>query len=47
MMYVFEFRCGTCGATERRYQVGATPIVPRCDTCGFFMRIVTDQKEGR
>jgi uncharacterized Zn finger protein len=47
MTYVFEFKCGTCGAMERRDQVGATPIVPRCDTCGSFMRIVADKKEER
>jgi hypothetical protein len=47
MIYVFEFQCGTCGSKEVRYQVGAQPITPRCDACGFFMRTVIERKEAK
>ena len=47
MIYVFEFQCGTCGSKEVRYQVGAQPITPRCDACGFFMRTVIERKEEK
>ena len=47
MRYVFKFRCGTCGAKEVRHQVGAHPITPRCEACGFFMREDSDRKEAK
>jgi putative FmdB family regulatory protein len=39
-MPVYVFHCGTCRAVEERLQVGFTPVVPRCEACGVFMRQV-------
>lgn len=39
-MPTYEFECGTCKRREERTQVGFEPVVPRCEACGVFMRIV-------